>query len=61
MMRAWLERIAAALRAACGVPSYEAYVAHLRTHHPERALPSRAEFFRDRQAARYRRGSSRCC
>ena len=48
-------------RAALGLPSYEAYVAHLRTHHPERAVPSRAAFFRERQAARYRRGSSRCC
>jgi uncharacterized short protein YbdD (DUF466 family) len=61
MIRALLERIAAAARLACGLPSYDAYVEHVRTHHPERALPSRAEFFRERQAARYRRGSSRCC
>jgi uncharacterized short protein YbdD (DUF466 family) len=61
MMRALLARVAAVVRAACGVPSYEAYVAHLRMHHPDRAVPSRAAFFRERQVARYRRGSSRCC
>jgi len=60
-LRAIVSRIVEAARLACGLPSYEAYVEHLRTHHPERALPSRSEFFRERQAARYRRGASRCC
>lgn len=60
-LQALLARVAEAARAACGLPSYDAYVAHLRTHHPDRPVPSRADFFRERQAARYRRGSSRCC
>jgi uncharacterized short protein YbdD (DUF466 family) len=43
------------------VPDYDTYVAHLRAHHPERPVPSYAEFFRERQEARYRGGGGRCC
>lgn len=50
-----------AARLAVGVPDYEAYLRHLRRHHPERALPSYAEFFRERQDARYGKGRVRCC
>lgn len=49
-------------RLACGVPDYDAYVAHVRAHHPEREPMTYAEFFRDRQDARYRRGGrAPCC
>ena len=49
-------------RLCCGVPDYDAYVRHLRAHHPERTVPSYAEFFRERQAARYSGGGGgRCC
>ncbi len=44
-----------------GVPDYERYVAHLREHHPGRAIPSYAEFFAERQRARYRGGGGGCC
>lgn len=44
-----------------GVPDYATYVAHLRAHDPERAVPSYAEFFAERQRARYRSGGGRCC
>jgi uncharacterized short protein YbdD (DUF466 family) len=44
-----------------GVPDYDTYVAHLRAHHPERPVPDYAEFFRERQQARYRGGGGRCC
>ena len=44
-----------------GVPDYETYLTHLRAHHPERAPPSYAEFFAERQEARYRGGGGRCC
>ena len=44
-----------------GVPDYDTYVAHLRSHHPERRVPDYAEFFRERQEARYRGGGGRCC
>jgi uncharacterized short protein YbdD (DUF466 family) len=50
-----------AARLACGVPDYDTYVAHLRRAHPERAIPSYAEFFAERQQARYGSGRSRCC
>lgn len=60
IMRAWRALVAAARRIA-GVPDYDAYVAHLRSHHPERAIPSASEFFTERQQARYRAGGGRCC
>ena len=48
-------------RLAIGLPDYDAYVAHLRARHPDRAPMDRAAFFRERTAARYGRGRSRCC
>ena len=49
-------------RLMCGVPDYDGYVAHLRLHHPDRAVPSYEEFFRQWQDARYgRNGNARCC
>lgn len=47
-----------------GVPSYDAYVDHMRRTHPDRQPMTYAEFFRDRQDARYgagERGGFRCC
>jgi uncharacterized short protein YbdD (DUF466 family) len=47
-----------------GVPNYEHYLLHLRTHHPEITPMSEPEFVRDRQAARFGeggRGGFRCC
>lgn len=57
--RAWRVLVAAARRIA-GIPDYDAYVAHLRSHHPGRAIPTAAAFFAERQQARYRSGQ-RCC
>jgi uncharacterized short protein YbdD (DUF466 family) len=51
----------AAFRSALGAPDYRAYAAHRAAHHPGQTLLSPREFFRERQAAKYRRGSSRCC
>jgi uncharacterized short protein YbdD (DUF466 family) len=48
-------------RRAIGVPDYDAYVAHCRAHHPERAPMDYAAFFAERQAARYRGTGGRCC
>lgn len=71
MAAAGFDRIAAFGRCLCdgarlmvGVPSYEAYAAHARQVHPDQAPMTRAEFFRDRQDARYGaggRGGFRCC
>ena len=50
-----------AMRRIAGVPDYDAYVAHLRSHHPERAVPNATDFFAERLEARYRAGGGRCC
>ena len=57
---AWSRAVQTA-RLCCGVPDYETYVRHLREHHPERPVPSYAQFFRERQEARYRGTGGRCC
>jgi len=48
-------------RRSIGVPDYDAYVAHCREHHPDRAVMDYAAFFAERQAARYRGTGGRCC
>jgi uncharacterized short protein YbdD (DUF466 family) len=57
--RAWNQAVRIA-RLAIGVPDYATFVRHLRTHHPERAVPSYVEFFRACQERRYR-GTRGCC
>jgi len=59
-MTRW-QLLLAAFRSALGAPDYRAYAAHCAAHHPDQTLLSPREFFRERQAAKYRRGSSRCC
>jgi len=49
------------LRLIAGLPSYDAYLAHLRRHHPEKTPLTEAEFARDRQAARFGGSNARCC
>ncbi len=47
-----------------GVTSYETYLEHMARTHPPRTPMTYAEFFRDRQDARYGaggRGGFRCC
>ena len=55
------QRLTQTARLCCGVPDYEAYVQHLRRHHPERDVPSYEMFFRERQIARYKGTGGRCC
>lgn len=58
--KAW--RLAAqAARLAIGIPDYEGYLAHARQHHPQTPPMDRDAFFRERMAARYGKGRSRCC
>ena len=57
----WTSRTA---RLMIGVPDYETYVAHRRANHPQEPIMSYAEFFRERQQARYAVGKGRfrgCC
>jgi uncharacterized short protein YbdD (DUF466 family) len=59
-----LKRAFAALRDVCvgatGTNAYEAYVAHLRAHHPYTSPPSRAQFARQELDDRWN-GIRRCC
>jgi uncharacterized short protein YbdD (DUF466 family) len=57
---AW-RRLVTIARRVFGVPDYDAYVAHLRARHPDRAVPSKGAFFAERQRARYAGGGGRCC
>lgn len=56
----WRQAVRTA-RLMIGVPDYDTYVAHMRRHHPDRAVMTYAEFFNDRLKARYRGGGGRCC
>ena len=51
----------ATLRRLLGMPDYDAYVAHLRARHPDRAIPTEREFYDDYVRARYADGPTRCC
>lgn len=44
-----------------GMPSYDKYVEHMRTKHPEREIKSQKEFFKEALEARYNGGVNRCC
>jgi uncharacterized short protein YbdD (DUF466 family) len=65
------QRAAFVLRCLCdgarlmvGQPNYEVYVAHVRATHPDAEPMSPAEFFRNREAARFGEGGKggfRCC
>jgi uncharacterized short protein YbdD (DUF466 family) len=47
-----------------GLPDYENYLSHRKEHHPDEAVMSYEEFFRERQASRYGANGgriSRCC
>jgi uncharacterized short protein YbdD (DUF466 family) len=49
------------LRLMVGVPEYGAYTAHMRDRHPDQAVMTYQEFFRERQTARYGGKVGRCC
>lgn len=61
--RQWLSVLVQGGRQVCGIPDYQAYLAHQRRHHPEQPLLSYEAFFRERIDARYggRNGKIRCC
>ncbi len=44
-----------------GIPDYENYLEHRRAKHPGEPVMTYEEFFRNRQDAKYGRGSTRCC
>ncbi|GAY19655.1 MULTISPECIES: YbdD/YjiX family protein [Sphingobium] len=61
-MSIFLHRLRQMAHMMVGVPDYEAYLRHMRAHHPERAPMDRTVFFRERQEARYGgRNGGKCC
>ena len=60
VLHSFAKRCAKIAQRIAGVPDYDRYVAHLRSRHPDRAVPDRATFFAERIEARYR-GGGRCC
>ena len=58
-----IRHISQSMRLMVGVPEYSTYVDHMRNAHPDRPIMSYAEFFRERQEARYDGNGkiSRCC
>lgn len=52
---------AQSLRLMVGVPEYNAYATHMRNKHPDQAVMTYQEFFRERQTARYGGKVGRCC
>ena len=58
------KRLREGARLMIGVPDYDTYVAHMHEAHPGQPVLTYAEFFRERQSARYGVGSTRgfrCC
>ncbi|AVT13973.1 DUF466 domain-containing protein [Paracidovorax avenae] len=55
--------LAQSLRLMVGLPDYDAYLSHQERTHPGEPVMSYAEFFRDRQDARYggKGRIGRCC
>jgi len=49
------------IRRVIGVPDYDRYVSHLRSHHPNARPMTRDEFILQRQADRYSKPGARCC
>jgi len=43
-----------------GDAAYDRYVTHVRATHPQRPVPTRAEFYRERQREKWA-GVARCC
>ena len=59
--RAVLALTLTALRRMLGMPDYAAYLAHLRTKHPDCPEPTEREFYDQYVRSRYGDGTSRCC
>ena len=60
-VRRLVARAVETARLMVGVGSYSAYREHMANAHPEQEPMSEAQFFRERQQARYGGGQGRCC
>lgn len=61
-MSLFLTRLRQMARMMVGMPDYDAYLRHMRERHPDHPVMSHAEFFRERQEARYGgKNGGKCC
>lgn len=61
-MKRLLYKLSQTARMMVGVPDYENYARHMRAHHPEQPVMTPAQFFRERQEARYGgKNGGKCC
>lgn len=61
-MSSFLNILRQTARLMVGMPDYDAYLRHMREHHPDRPAMDHVTFFRDRQEARYGgKNGGRCC
>ena len=58
---AGMSGVLAGLKRVLGMPDYAAYLAHLRTRHPDCPEPTEREFYDLYVRSRYGDGASRCC
>ncbi len=56
-----MARIGFFLRRIAGMPDYDAYLEHLRCHHPDHPVPTECEFYEEFVRNRYEDGPTRCC
>lgn len=61
-MSQFLETLRRTARLMVGLPDYDAYLRHMRQHHPGDPAMDRVAFFRERQEARYGgKNGGKCC
>ncbi|HEX7876927.1 MAG TPA: CstA-like transporter-associated (seleno)protein [Sphingobium sp.] len=61
-MTGLLDTLRRTARMMVGVPDYDAYLRHMREHHPHLPAMDRTQFFRERQEARYGgKNGGKCC
>lgn len=54
-------RLIATVKRIVGMPNYDAYVAHLREHHPGCAIPNEREYYELYLQGKYNGVGNRCC
>lgn len=61
-MRRLFDRLRRMGRMMVGMPDYDDYLRHMAEHHPQQPAMNSAQFFRERQEARYGgRNGGKCC
>jgi len=60
-LQTFVARLCETGRLMVGVPNYDVYRAHMAATHPDKPAMTYAEFFDNRQKARYGGSMSRCC